>query len=145
MLEKYLKENRIQHIHRVESWEEAIKLAASPLLEDGVISQGYIKAMLESVELNGPYIVLKESFALPHAKAGEYVNEVGLSLLVIDEPIDLKGNPVKVFLVLAAVDNSSHLEALSKISELLMNEEVYQKFLAGNLEEIKKILYKGAE
>src|SRR5699024_5870220 len=89
---------------------------------------------------NGPYIVLKDYFALPHARAGDGVNEMGMSLLTLDTPVDLKGNPVKIFLVLAAVDSSSHLDALSEISELLMNEDNYQMFLNGSLDEIYQLI-----
>ncbi|SDC21202.1 PTS system, ascorbate-specific IIA component [Pelagirhabdus alkalitolerans] len=140
MLKEYLKDDYMQHVSCLDSWEEAIAVAADPLLKSRIIEESYIQAMIDSVEKNGPYIVLKDYFALPHAKAGEGVNDVGLSLLLLDEPVDLKGNPVKVFLVLAAVDHTSHLKALSEISELLMNDETYEQFLANDLAEIKKLL-----
>src|SRR5690625_1942846 len=120
MLREYLTKETMQHADKMEDWEKAIAFAADPLLKKGVIEKSYIQEMINSVEANGPYIVLKDYFALPHAKAGKGVNEVGLALLTLDEPVDLKGNPVKVFLVLAAVDSTSHLEALSEVSELLM-------------------------
>lgn len=80
---------------------------------------------------------------MPHAKAGEGVNEVGMSLLTLEDPIDLKGNPVKIFLVLAAVDSSTHLEALSELSELLMDDDVYDIFLSGDNQAIYNELIKG--
>lgn len=143
MLTEYLSKETMNHVDSVNTWEEGIRLAARPLLEKGVIEDTYIKAMIESVHENGPYIVLKNYFALPHAKAGEGVNEVGMALLTLDEPVDLAGNPVKVFLVLAAVDSSAHLEALSEISELLIDDDSYETFLSGDLEEINKLITKG--
>lgn len=145
MLTNYLTEKTIQHVEKVADWQEGIALAAAPLLEKGVIEERYIDSMIQSVNDNGPYIVLKDYFALPHAKAGEGVNEVGLSLLTLDEPVDLKNNPVKVFLVLAAVDSSAHLEALSEVSELLMDDDVYDVFLSGSHEAIIKELNKGGK
>lgn len=143
MLNKYLSKETMQHAKSVESWEKAIAYAAEPLLEKGVIEESYIKSMIDSVEENGPYIVLKDYFALPHAKAGIGVNEVGMSLLTLEDPVDLKGNPVKLFLVLAAVDSSAHLEALSEISEILMDDESYAIFLSGDLNNITKLITKG--
>lgn len=133
----------MNRVDSVDSWEEGIRLAARPLLEKGVIEETYIEAMIESVNKNGPYIVLKDYFALPHAKAGEGVNEVGMALLTLKEPVDLAGNPVKVLLVLAAVDSSAHLEALSEVSELLMDDESYETFLSGDLNEINKLITEG--
>lgn len=143
MLTKYLSEETMNHVDSVDSWEEGIHLAARPLLEKGVIEEAYIEAMISSVKENGPYIVLKDYFALPHAKAGEGVNEVGMALLTLDEPVDLVGNPVKVFLVLAAVDSSAHLEALSEISELLIDDKSYETILSGDLNEINKLITEG--
>lgn len=142
MLKELLPINHMQHQGEVSSWEEAIKLASQPLLTKGVIEEKYIENMVKSVNENGPYIVLKDYFALPHAKAGEGVNEVGMALLTLDTPVDLKGNPVKVFLVLAAIDSTAHLEALSEISELLMDENNYQDFINGDIEDIYKLLQK---
>lgn len=140
IIRELLPKNRMRNVDRVYNWEEAIKVASESLLEDGIIEEKYIQAMINSVHENGPYIVLKDFFALPHAKAGEGVNKQGMSLLTLDEEVDLKGNPVKVFMILAAVDSNSHLEALSDLSSLLMDDEIYEVFISGNLEKINEIL-----
>jgi PTS system ascorbate-specific IIA component len=143
MLKQYLSEETMQHKTSVDNWEEAITVAARPLLNKGVIDDSYVEAMIDSVEKNGPYIVLKDYFALPHAQAGTGVNEVGMSLLTLEESVDLKGNEVKVFLVLAAVDASAHLDALSEVSELLMDDEKYEIVLQGDLEKIRQLIEEG--
>ena len=143
MLKQYLSEDTMQHKTSVDNWEEAITVAARPLLNKGVIDDSYVEAMIDSVEKNGPYIVLKDYFALPHAQAGTGVNEVGMSLLTLEEPVDLKGNEVKVFLVLAAVDASAHLGALSEVSELLMDDEKFEIVLQGDLKKIRQLIEEG--
>lgn len=130
----------MQHTHSVSDWEKAVQVASEPLIEEGLIKKKYVKAMIESVHENGPYIVLKDFFALPHAQAGVGVNELGMSLLTLDEPVDLVGNPVKVLVVLAAVDSDSHLEALTELSTLLMDDEIYEEFISGDLEKINEII-----
>ncbi|MEL3958878.1 PTS sugar transporter subunit IIA [Caldifermentibacillus hisashii] len=140
MLKELLPKSHMQQREKVDSWEDAIKIASIPLLKEGIIEESYIENMIESVNKNGPYIVLMDYFALPHAKAGEGVNRLGMSLLTLNHPVDLKGNPVKVFLVLAAVDATSHIEALADISKLLMDPKNYEIFMSGDLDKIYDIL-----
>ncbi len=140
MLKELLPKSHMQQREKVDSWEDAIKIASIPLLKEGIIEESYIENMIESVNKNGPYIVLMDYFALPHAKAGEGVNRLGMSLLTLNHPVDLKGNPVKVFVVLAAVDATSHIEALADISKLLMDPKNYEIFMSGDLDKINDIL-----
>ena len=48
---------------QVNSWHEAI-LASQPLLQEQVIEQGYVEAMIESVNELGPYIVIAPEIAM---------------------------------------------------------------------------------
>lgn len=130
----------MKHAHSVSDWEEAVQIASEPLLAENIIEEKYVQAMIENVHKNGPYIVLKDFFALPHAQAGEGVHQKGMSLLTLDDAVDLKGNPVKIFVVLAAVDSESHLQALTELSTLLMNDHIYEVFISGNLEKINDII-----
>jgi len=145
MLRKFLPKDHIQHVERVESWEEAIKLASKPLLEKGVIEKTYVENMIKNVYTNGPYMVLSDYFALPHAHPGIGVHKAGMALLTLAEPVDMLGHPVKVFLVLAAVDSTSHLKALSEITSLLMEPENFQIFLNGQIDDIFKLITKGGQ
>ncbi|SFO93577.1 PTS sugar transporter subunit IIA [Salibacterium halotolerans] len=140
MLKELLPRENLQNFSEVSSWEAAIAIAGQPLLKKKIIEEEYISSMIESVHENGPYIVLADCFALPHAKPGEGVYSMGMSLLTLDNPVDLKGNQVKVFLVLAAIDSTSHLSALSEISEILMEEENYKIFMEGSLDKIYELL-----
>lgn len=145
MLMELLPLDHIRHEERAGGWEEAIRIASVPLLEEGVIEESYVDRMIASVKTHGPYIILADYFALPHAAPGEGVNKLGMALLVLDEAVDLIGNPVKLFLVLAAVDNTSHLEALAEVSELLMEKEHFDVFLTGDVHRIREIIEKGGE
>lgn len=132
--------NRIQITQHAENWQEAIRLAAQPLLDDHSIEASYVDAMIESVNRFGPYIVLDDYFALPHAKPEGKVNWLAMSLLVVKEEVDLVGHPVNVFLVLATVDSSSHLDALANLSDILSERENLQLFRKGDKEEILALL-----
>ena len=140
MLKELINEQRVKKVSKVKDWEEAIKVAARPLLEDGSIKEEYVEAMIESIKKHGPYIVLADRFALPHASAKEGVNRLSMSLLTVEEEVDLLGKPVNIFMVLATVDNNSHIKALASLSELLYDEENLKIFRDGDSKKILKII-----
>ena len=129
-------DQNIQIREQVSSWQEALKIASKPLLDSHKITNTYVKNMAKSVKENGPYMVLTDYFALMHARPGEGVNQIGMSLLVLKHPVDLEGKPVKIFLVMAALDNTSHLNALKRIMNILMNNKSFNTILNGNKKEI---------
>ncbi|MDT2596933.1 PTS sugar transporter subunit IIA [Enterococcus dongliensis] len=140
-----LPKNQIQVIETLNNWREAVKLASEPLLKQKLITQDYIQAMIDSVEEYGPYMVIADYFALLHARPGEGVNQQSMSLLVVKEPIDMKAKPVKIFLVLAAKDNQSHLDSLQSIMDVFMDTQKYETILEGNKDKITRLFNEGGE
>ena len=118
MLSDILFLERMSKVDKVNDWETAIEIATKPVIDD--------------------YI------AIPHAISEENVNKQSMSLLSIKEPVDLLGNPVKLFIVLAPEDRDSHMQSLAELSELLMDEEKKDIFINGSLEEINELIKKGA-
>lgn len=138
-LTEYLPKEHIQVKESIGLWQEAVTIASQPLLDDGSITEVYINNMIQSVYENGPYMVLADYFALMHAKPGIGVNEQSMSLLVTKENVDLEGKPIKIFLVLAAIDSASHLRSLQEIMSIFMDEEKYRIILKGDLKEISQL------
>jgi len=119
MLQELLTENRIRCAASVSDWRSAIRLAAGPLVDEGCVTPGYVDAMIVSVETHGPYIVIDEGLALPHARPEDGALRPALAMLLLREPVDLLGNAVRVFVVLSAVDNHAHIEAMRSLAELV--------------------------
>ncbi|MFD1393589.1 PTS sugar transporter subunit IIA [Lacticaseibacillus jixianensis] len=134
----------IQVVDSVTDWKNAVRLASKPLLKDHTITKEYVDNMIQSVEDNGPYMVIADYFALMHARPGEGVNNLGMSLLTTKRAFDLEGKPVKIVLVLAATDNKSHLASLQKVMSVFMDDAAYQTVLNGSREEIVN-LFEGLE
>ena len=131
---------RISVVPHVDNWKDGIRLAAQPLLQDHTIEASYIAAMIDSVQQFGPYIVLDDYFALPHAKTNVGVNRLGMALLVVKDGVDVLGHSVNVFLVLAAVDTDSHLKALGMLSDILDERGNIERFRAGDKKEILELI-----
>ena len=121
MLSEFLTKENIRFLPSAPGWREAVRLCAEPLLKSGAILPGYAAAMVRSVELHGPYIVVDEGLALPHARPEDGAVHPGMSMLILGTPVDLLGQPVWVFAALAAADANSHLTALKELAELVWN------------------------
>ncbi|GAB5051489.1 PTS sugar transporter subunit IIA [Pediococcus ethanolidurans] len=145
MANKLLTEQNIQVIDNASDWQMAVKKASEPLIKSKKITDRYVQSMITSVKENGPYMVLSDYFALMHARPGDGVNQLGMSLLVSKQPIDLAGKPVKIFFIMAAVDNNSHLESLQKIMTIFMDDQSYKTVLDGNKKQIVNLFAKMEE
>ncbi|MGX7350229.1 PTS sugar transporter subunit IIA [Dolosicoccus paucivorans] len=144
MLSKLINQDTIQIVDFVDDWKKAIQLSAQLLLDREVIEPRYIDAMINRAEELGPFFHLGSGIALPHARPEDGVNEVGLSLLKVKEPVlllDDESHPIKVFITLASPDNETHLEALSSLTQILMDKEKLNALLeAETSQEIEDIL-----
>lgn len=107
-------------------WEDAIAKSAQPLLEEKAIEKSYIEAMIDAVHRIGPYIVLGNHVALAHARPECGVNKLSVHFSTLNPPIPFgsdKFDPVSLIITLAAVDADSHLELISELASVLMEEE----------------------
>ncbi|MGL6104089.1 MAG: PTS sugar transporter subunit IIA, partial [Exiguobacterium acetylicum] len=134
--------NQIQIHQRVESWMDAIRVAASPLLLEKKIQPAYIETMIQNVESHGPYIVLMPDVAIPHARPEDGVLQLGMSILKLEEPVLFpQDKEVRLFFVLAAIDQTTHLKALSQLTNLLGNQADVTRLLeASSVTEIETII-----
>ena len=147
MLTELITPEMIQISDEVADWENAIRLAAQPLVDSQKIESRYSEAMIEKVKQYGPFIHIGKGIALPHARPEDGVKALGMSLLKVEKPVLLLGDEkhaIQLFVCLAAVDNEAHLRALSSLTKLLSNRENLEALLAATTkEEITTILTRG--
>ena len=123
----------IQCRDSVENWEEAIRVAAQPLLNKGYIQEQYIDAMIQTVNELGAYIVIAPRIAMPHAanQTGTTCNSFAVLKLkkgvYFDEQEDSLAD---LILPLACVDNESHMLMLQAIATVLGDSETMEKLLS---------------
>ena len=125
MLEHINEENVDVRVHAAD-WEDAIHISAQHLLETGKIEERYIRAMIDAVHRVGPYIVLGNHVALAHARPECGVNELSVHFTTLEPPVPFgseKFDPVSLIITLAAVDADSHLELISELADILMEED----------------------
>lgn len=140
MLTEFI-EDRIYFEERMDSWEDAIKKAAAPLLDQGFIKTEYIDAMIDNINKNGAYMIIVPGFAMPHARPECGAVKTGMSVLHLKEPIVFPGDQeVQVLLALAAADANVHLDAMADLAEILIDDDkMEQLFDAKEASQIKKV------
>lgn len=133
MLNELLTEQTIQLKDRVTDWEEAIRVASEPLVDQQSIRPDYVEAMITNVKELGPYIVIAPNIAIPHARPETGVEQLGMSFLRLEEPVyfsEKEKHRAQLIIVLAAIDNQTHLKALAQLTELLSNESNVEKLIS---------------
>lgn len=126
-----LKKENVQIYNAAADWRDAIRIAVKPLEEHGYVEACYKEEIISNVEKMGPYIVIADNIALPHARPeqGALQTQIGVTLFKENVVFDGKDTPARLFVTLAAKDSNSHLDALMKISELLSDESTVEKIL----------------
>lgn len=144
MLNEILTKDKIQFEDKIENWQEAIRKAAQPLLADECITPEYIDAMIKNVDTLGPYIVIAPGIALPHARHEDGVKKIGMSFMRLKESCAFSEKPehqVKLIFVLAAIDNETHLKALSQFSMMMSDATNVEKLQnASTVSEVLEVI-----
>lgn len=144
MLKDLLTADRIQFTDDKLDWREAIRLASAPLIEDGSITQNYVRAMIDSIETTGPYIVLTPGVALPHARPSEGAKKLAMAMLCSRERIYFNEEKyANLLIILSSVDGHSHINALVHLSDMFGEEETLEKFMeAQTVEEVVELIHR---
>jgi len=113
----------IQVKDAIKDWKEAIRIGAKPLLEDNIISDNYIEQMINNVIKMGPYIVIAENIAIPHARPEDGAYKSAISILKLRDKVKF--------------GDEKHIETLKKISNVLSDKTNYNKLI--NTESVAEI------
>ncbi|OCG17626.1 transcription antiterminator BglG [Gilliamella sp. Fer1-1] len=113
-----------EHINIIEkvniAWEDALALAAQPLLNNQSIESDYLERMVNKIQFEQPYIMLVDGLIIAHAGIDDGVNKVAMSLLKLSERITICGYMQADLIVVLATNNpQKHLKALAQLNELL--------------------------
>ncbi|ATD54297.1 PTS sugar transporter subunit IIA [Clostridium chauvoei] len=130
MLRELLNEDIIKLDVNAKTWQNAIYEVGDLLLKAGKVEEKYIKAMIDTVNEMGAYIVMANGVAMPHARPENGAKDIGFSLITLKNPIAF-GNeeydPVRVIIAICALDHNSHIELLKDIMLLLEDDDFIEK------------------
>lgn len=123
-----IEEDLIQINVSPNDWQSALYTSALPLLQKNYINRNYIEKIIENVNTNRTSFLITENVSLAHAKPEDGVNTLSLSITLLKKPIILKNDrsPTQYIFTLAAVDKTSHIEAMSELVSLLEMTDFYK-------------------
>ncbi|WP_301195484.1 PTS sugar transporter subunit IIA, partial [Corynebacterium stationis] len=112
------------------NWRDAITIAGNLLESSGAITPAYTQAMIESLEVNGPYIVVAPGFAFAHARPSEAVKRTAISWVRLETPVAFghgTNDPVNLVVALAAQDDKAHTQSMKELAKLLGKKDTRAK------------------
>lgn len=150
MLREILERGQWSYYEGFDNWEDAVRAAVKPLIDNGAVKPGYADSIVAGVHKFGPYIVITKDICIPHAADAENVNETTMSFMKTKRPVYFDGeeNPdlsSRLFFVLAASDETKHLENLRRLMGYLCDEEFVAKLAdAENMEAAQQLIFESA-
>ena len=115
------------------SWQEAVRLSALPLVEDGSVDSDYYKQIVACIEKHGPYIVMEHNIAMPHTTenpVGAY--KTAVSLMICENKIDFgqdtdgEKKEANLLFTLSAVNTDEHMENIAQLMDVFMNYDLIE-------------------
>ena len=102
------------------NWEDGVRISAKPLIDEKIIEEGYVDAIIDNINKLGSYIVVDDMIAMPHARPGNYVNDFGISITTFKNPIKIGSyNDIKIFITISSPDGDSHIDFITQIMRLI--------------------------
>ena len=138
-----LKLESIQLLDGVSTWQEAIRKSSTPLILGGYITEKYPEEIIRQTEKLGAYYIIKPAVALAHASVNFGVNQRQMSALLLKRGVHFPkhAEPVRLLIILAASDATSHLQALKKLAQVLIDDSRLERiFLSSTPAELYKNL-----
>ncbi|PQM73370.1 PTS sugar transporter subunit IIA [Corynebacterium sp. J010B-136] len=129
---------------RAANWRDAITIAGNLLESSGAINPAYTQDMIESLEVNGPYIVVAPGFAFAHARPSEAVKRTAISWVRLETPVAFghgTNDPVNLVVALAAQDDKAHTQSMKELAKLLGKKDTRAKLdTVATADELREVL-----
>ena len=128
MLSDLLDESLVQLNVEATDWQDAIRKAAQPMVDNGDVTPAYVDDIIKVAQELGPYFVITEHVAMPHARPECGALKTAVGIVTLKEPVEFgskENDPVKYLFPLAATDNDNHLSALQSLVELLGDPDFF--------------------
>lgn len=127
---------------KAQGWEDAIRQGGQILVDNGKVHPQYIDEIISSIKEFGPYIVIADGLAIPHARPEKGAIDIGFSLITLEEPVkfDEETGQVKVMICFSAVDGNSHLEILKMIVSFVENGKIEEIARSQNIGELLELI-----
>ncbi len=128
---------------KADTKENVIRAVGQMLVDTGYVNPSYVDAMVKREESFSTF--MGNELALPHGveEAKKDVKASGIAVMVFPEGTDWSGEQVKVVVGIAGV-GEEHLQILSAIAEVALEEGSMEKLISGSQEVVYEMLKGGS-
>ncbi|MDO4649682.1 MAG: PTS sugar transporter subunit IIA [Eubacteriales bacterium] len=131
-----LKRENVRICKGAEDWQDAIRKSIELLEKHGYVEPRYKEEVIGNVKKLGPYILIADNIALPHARPEQGAIRTQVAVTLFRDPVAFEnGESAQLFVTLAAADANKHIDALVVISELLAEESYVEQIVASATED----------
>lgn len=134
MLREFVEKKHYKFAKEAGDWEEAVRMSCESLEADNTVEANYKEDIIACIKKYGPYIIIMPDVAMPHSQEGATgVHKTAIAFMKLEKPVSFEpGDPEKdarLFFTLASCDSQQHLDNMSRLSEILSDEEVVAELL----------------
>lgn len=127
MLKEFVEQGHFKFAREAADWEEAVRMSCETLERDGTVESNYKEDIISCIKKYGPYIIIMPNVAMPHSQeCARGVHKTAIGFMKLDKAVSFapgeEDKDAKLFFTLASCNPEQHLENMTKLSELLMNE-----------------------
>ena len=124
------------------TWQEAVRLSAESLVEDGSVSPDFYKQIIACIEKYGPYVVFDHNVAMPHTtENAEGAYKTGIGFMVCEKMIDFgededgEKKEANLFFTLSSANPEEHMNNIQQLSSIFMNDDLLDALAAARTPE----------
>ena len=127
---------------KADTKENVIRAVGQMLVDSGYVNPSYVDAMVKREETFSTF--MGNELALPHGveEAKKEVKASGIAVMVFPEGTDWGGELAKVVVGIAGV-GEEHLQILSAIAEVALEEDGMQRLISGSAQQVYEMLKGG--
>lgn len=146
-LEDVLVKETIQILEEPIYWEDAIHIAAKPLIARGDIIETYEQKAIKNIKENKPFIMIADGVIIAHAGVDDGAVRVCLSLVTLPQKVDICGYmKADVIIMIGTPNPTKHLEVLEQLNHILEDKNTLSLLKkAKTPEDILKLIQKEKE
>ncbi len=131
MLKEFVESKHYKFAESAKDWKDAIRMSCESLEADGTVEENYKEDIIKCVEKYGPYIVIIPGVAMPHSQENAVgVHKTAIGFMKLEEPVSFDSeDPEKdasLFFTLASCNPEQHLNNMSRLAEMLSNEDLIE-------------------
>ena len=131
---------------KADTWEEALQQTSAVLLENGCVADDFYDSCAERERMYPTGLTEYCPVALPHTSKDHVIHQA-ICALRLEEPVKFysmedstRPVDVKVVLNLAFLDDTQHIEIISRIIRSLKEEDFIKKLTVSPIDEFRTMI-----